>query len=70
MSAGCWWLTVSLQLQIESFQGNERDVTQALRVVKESFTEAKHEAQREVARFSEERARLQGQVGPSARYSN
>ena len=61
---------VSLQLQIESFQTNERDLTQALRVVRESFTEAKHEAQREVARFSEERARLQGQVGPSASYSN
>ena len=55
---------VSLRLQIESFQSNERDVSHALRVVRESFTEAKHEAQREVARFSEERARLHGQVGP------
>lgn len=32
-------------------------------MVRENFTEAKHEAQREVARFSDERARLYGQVG-------
>lgn len=49
--------------QIESFQSNERSIAQAMRVVRENFTEAKHEAQREVARFSDERARLYGQVG-------
>ena len=59
---------VSLQLQIESFQNNEREVSHALRVVRESFTEAKHEALREVARFSEERAQLHGQVGPQGTF--
>ena len=38
-----------LQLQIESFQANECEVSHALRAVRESFTEAKHEAQMQVA---------------------
>ena len=38
-----------LQLQIESFQANECKVSHALRAVRESFTEAKHEAQRKVS---------------------
>ena len=61
------WLAYSLVVvspsQIESFQSNELSITQAMKVVREGFTEAKHEAQREVARFSDERLRLHGQVG-------
>ena len=37
-----------LQLQIESFQA-ECKVSHALRAVRESFTEAKHKAQRKVS---------------------
>ena len=41
--------SVYLQLQIESFQDKRHDISHALRVVRESFTEAKHKAQTEVA---------------------
>ena len=49
--------------QVESYQDNELSIAQAMKVLRESFTEAKHEAQREVARFSDERLRLYTQVG-------
>ncbi len=50
---------------MEKFESHQRDLAQSLRSLREKFTEAKHDAQREVARFSDERVKLYGHLKQS-----
>ena len=61
---GLVWLCVAMcwVLQVETYELSERALVQAVRSLKESFTETKHDSQHEVAHLSSERVRLTQQV--------
>ena len=48
--------------QIEAFSTNEHELSQVQKSLRDCFMEAKHDAQREVARFSDDRVKLYGHV--------
>ena len=49
-------------LQLEQCQNKEKTLTQSLKTLKESFTELKHDTQRDVTKFTDERVKLFEQV--------
>ena len=49
-------------LQVERFQAGTQTLQGSLRTVKEQYTDSKHEAQRELAKFSDERINLYSQI--------
>jgi len=42
-------------VQIETFQGNEKDFKSQMKIVRDKFTELKQDTQREIAKMSEGR---------------
>ena len=49
-------------MQIETFQNVEQELKNQLRILKDKFTELKHDTQREIARMSEDRRDLYQQI--------
>jgi chromosome segregation ATPase len=49
-----------MKIKVEGFQANERRLKQKHKTFKDKFTETKHDIQKQLATFTEERSRLQG----------
>lgn len=53
---------INLSTQIENFQSNENDLKSQQRILKDKFTEIKHDTQREIAKMSEDRREVYQQL--------
>lgn len=51
-----------LTKQLEQCQNKEKSLNQSLKTLKENFTELKHDTQRDVTKFTDERVKLFEQV--------
>ena len=57
--------TSCIGMQIENFQSNEVELKSQQRILRDKFTEIKHDAQREIAKMSEDRREVFQQLGRS-----
>ena len=58
-------------MQIEAFQNREQELKKQLQIIRDEFTEQKHDAQREIARMYEDRKVLYQQIRMSnTKYQN
>ena len=59
----CLWTCIPyFTKQLEQCQNKEKALHQSLKTLKDTFTELKHDTQRDVTRFTDERVKLFEQV--------